>query len=322
LDIPLSKVYLTLGNVEQLYYTLQKPIRCKYHPTTLELAKEIETPVLFEDPDVLIWPLSQTGSGLIKTKASSTPKGAIPSDQFVKVAKGKRVFIMFCGVDGIVSKSDVTAAKKLAGGCFEILDLRGQSFKTHQPELDSVLSNYPLTAKHAAAQLTKLQAPLQYLVGELYPKVEHSLIQDLATPEGLVRWGSFNSTEIYKYFLLPNYKLPPILATARAWGLEPYLTPFVTLVKQDLTVASPGAHLANFAAWVYYATNYWATANATGLSYYEPPKGLGYFRFTPSLTAKRYWHAIIKGDLTCPKQSTTSGNTVSTPLLPLEKCLT
>lgn len=299
MDIPPSRVYLTLGNVEQLYYTLQKPIRCRYHPSTLELAKEIEAPVLFEDPDVLVWPLSQTGSGLIKTKASSAPRGAIPSDQFVRVAKGKRVFIMFCGVDGIVTKSDVTAAKKLAGGCFEILDLREQSFKT-QPELD-VLSCYPLTARHAAAQLNKLQAPLEYLVGELYPKVEHSLIQNLATPEGILRWGSFNNNEIYKYFLLPNYKLPPILATARAWGLEPYLAPFVTLVKEDLTVAHAAAHLASFAAWVYYSTRYWATPNATGLTYYEPPKGLGYFRFTPSLTAKRYWHAIIKGDLTCPK---------------------
>jgi hypothetical protein len=274
-----------------------------YNPSTLELTKEIEAPVLFEDPDVLVWPLSQTATGLIKARTTAASVGAIPSDQFVRVATGKRVFIMFCGVDGLVTKADVAAAKKLAGGCFEILDLRTQQFKTGRPELDLVLKEYPLTAKHSLAQLRALNADVNFLAGELACTAEVALIKSLNTAEGIGRWGCFSSAEIYRYFLLTNFQKPPLLIWGRAWSLEPYLMPFVDLVKQDLTVANPSAHLARFAAWVYGANHYWATTNTPGLSYYQPPKGLGYYRFNPSISAKRHWHAIIKGDLLRPSKT-------------------
>jgi len=303
LDIPRSKVYLTLGNVEQLYYVLGRRIRCLYHPSTAELTKEIEAPVLFEDPDVLVWPLSQSATGLIKARASTAAAGAIPSDQFVRVAPGKRVFIMFCGVDGLVTKADAAAAKKLAGGCFEVLDLRTQHFKTGQPELDSVLKEYPLTAKHSLAQLRLLDANINFLAGELTRTPEIALIASLNTTEGIGRWGCFNSAELYRYFLLTNFNKPPLLVWGRAWSLEPYLAPFVNLIKQDLNVANPSAHLAKFAAWVYGASHHWATPSTPGLSYYQPPKGLGYYRFNPSIPAKRHWHATLKGDLVRPSKN-------------------
>ena len=303
MDIPQSKVYLTLGNVEQLYYVLGRRIRCLYHPSTADLTKEIETPVLFEDPDVLVWPLSQSATGLIKARTTTAANGAIPSDQFVRVATGKRVFIMFCGVDGLVTKADANAAKKLAGGCFEVLDLRTQHFKTEHPELDSVLKEYPLTAKHSLAQLLALDADINFLAGELACTAEIALIASLKTTEGIGRWGCFSPAEVYRYFLLTNFQKPPLLVWGRAWGLEPYLAPFVNLIKADCTAANPSAHLARFAAWVYGASRYWASTSTPGLTYYQPPKGLGYYRFNPSVQAKRHWHAILKGDLLRPSKT-------------------
>jgi hypothetical protein len=295
LDIPRSKVYLTLGTIEQIFFALGARADFFYEPTTEEIRKAIEAPVLFSKADIIIWPKSYTATGTIKRTGvvKNDSSYAIPTDQFVRPARGKRIFIVFCGLDGIVTKEQQAAAKKIQGGCFELLDLRTQVINTGLAFLDD--GTFPITALHKAKQYKLLGGDPSFYNAEQLGQKEFALIDSLTTKEGVKTWGSICSKDIFKLFFIPGFRVAPILAKSRAWALAPFLNPFLTRIEEEHTCTNPTGILQEFAFWVYATHNYWSTSAGEGLHLYHPPKKLPYFVFKPSSRAKQEWLATIEG---------------------------
>ena len=295
MDIPTSKIYLTLGTIEQVFMAIGTKAELLYEPTTEEIRKAIEAPVLFGKENVVVWPKSYAATGMIKRTGNVKNDSlyAIPTDQFVRPAKGKRVFILFCGLDGMVSKEAAAAVKKIEGGCFETLDLRTQQVKTGTSFLDQNQGAFPITTIHKAKQYSLLGGLESFYVPTDIGQYEFDLVKSLTTKEGVPRWGSISSKDIFKLFFVPGYKVAPVLSRGRAWALAPFLNPFLAQIE-DSNCSNPAGVLQEFAVWVYMTHNYWSTSNE-GLTLYKPANKLPYFVFRPSSRAKQEWLAIIEG---------------------------
>jgi hypothetical protein len=290
-----SKVYLTLGTTEQIQFLLKKAVKLLYEPTTEEMRQEMQHLTPFDNPNVVIWPKVRTATGSIrKTGTLKTDnKYAIPTDQFVNVAPGKKIFILFCGYDGEVRANDKTAAKKIEGGIFEILDLRKQTLPSGNTELDEAHKAYPITLIHKKQQLRYISPVIGFTVNEFRRTPEFTLVNSLRTKAGVLEWGRLSAKDITKYFCIPGLRCPLLISRARAWTLLPYLEPLLR-GNDEGQLISP-AKLQEFALWVYFSSTYYADTYNPGLGTYTP-KGKGeYFTFKPSLKAKHIWSIMIQG---------------------------
>lgn len=289
LAIPLSKVYLTLGTTEQVQFLLREKVKLLYEPSTEEIRREVELYTPGDAKNIVIWPKVKTGTGLIKSTGRKKEQqgGAIPTDQFLRVAPQKRVFILFPGVNGECSTADVSAAKKLEGGIFQLLDLR--------PRRDQDISAtlFPITQRHKEQQrqIFKLGEDEAYELSSS----DRLLIKSLGTLEGVERWSQISSKDLVRNFLLPGFKFMPLLSKTRSWCLEPYLRPFVVQAEQQTECCLPSAYLERFALWMYWTVNFWAEGNsATTLSWYQPQGKASYLVFRPSKRARTEWSSILR----------------------------
>jgi hypothetical protein len=270
-ELPRGRIYLTLGTVEQLK-TLWPECGFCYEPTTHEMRRLFEQYSPYDPPGWILWPRQLRASGLIKKTGSvaSNDPYSIPTDQLLKIHPQQLIFIPFCSLGGQALKDE---AKKLQGGPFEILDLRAQ-FK----------DPFPL------AQRNRVESGLSQEAEET--RWAQGMIEVLQTPRGPLVWGKIKSQDIYRWFRQPNNpNYIPLLSAARAWGLEPYLKPFLDL-SESQEHREPGRYLNLFALWVYLTTQSWGEPRREGLRPYTTKvKGIPTvsFNFTPSGTARSVW---------------------------------
>lgn len=294
------KVYLTLGSLEQVQFLLGKKVKLLFEPTTQEMREEIQTSLPYDNSNVVIWPKITSTTGLIKKtgQIKLDNRYAIPTDQFVKIAEDKKVFILFCGYDGVVRNADVTAAKKIEGGDFELLDLRKQNLVTGDKELDDSQSAFPITLLYKKNQLAKICDYRDFVTENHTQSDEFQLVKSLTSLEGVEAWGRLSQKDITRYFCIPGMKFPLLLSKARAWALLPYLQPFIEGSENGEIISA--ARLQSFALWVFFSSTYWTTYWEKGLSTYKPEGKSEYFTFKPSVLSRRMWRIILQGDLQGP----------------------
>lgn len=119
------------------------------------------------------------------------------------------------------------------------------------------------------------------------------LVESLLTLESVNKWGSFNNQQFYRYFLIPGFRAPPILARARAWDLTIWLEPFIKKIESSKDLPNPRALLSQFAYWVYCSSRYWAEDSSMGLHIKTDRNGKK-FAFYPSNKAKTEWLKTIE----------------------------
>lgn len=266
-------VYLTLGTIEQIAWIcrkLGKEPEFLYEPTSNEIRKALEFPN-FTDTAFLIQPKELKGSGL---KATTTSEFLLPTDSFFYVHPDNFAFISVVELSGEVSDKQVSAVKKIEGGCYRILDLR---------KIED-LPMYPYVAFH------ELEYSKQNFYRTSSLSYEQSLVDLLTTIEGVQRWGSFTKGELRKWFVTPGVPEPILLKIANAQGLIPFINPFCHLVEKHWSSNRQSVFLKKFALWVYFSTEYWSCSGSPGLTRKIATRGTGVnFYFNPSPKAKRKW---------------------------------
>jgi hypothetical protein len=290
-----EKIYLTLGTIEQIQFLLKKKIKLLYHPTTEEIRQELQYGGMFDDNYIVIWPKERSGTGniLLKGGIRKDKPYAIPTDQFLSIAPGKKVFILFCGYDGIVRDKDKSAAKSIQGGKFVILDLQDQTLRDKNNELDVAQKAFPITLLHKRFQVKEIAPKLSFVMEQDTSSTQYNLVKNLTTVEGALAWGGFSDSEITKHFCIPELKYPLILSKARAWCLQNYLKPFIhDSINGALAERS---ELQKFALWVYFSSTCWANSTEPGLTIYKNAKELETFYFKPSSKSRQMWTRLING---------------------------
>lgn len=273
-----GSIYLTLGTIEQIVWIcrkLGKEPEFLYEPSANEIRKALEFPS-FSDNAFVIHPKELKGSGI---KATTTSEFLLPTDSYFFVNQANFAFISIVELTGEVSDKQSSAAKKIEGGCYRILDLR----------TIADLPKYPYVALH------ELEYSKQNFCETNSLSHEQSLVDSLTTIEGVQRWGSFTKGELRKWFVTPGIKEPILLKIARAQGLIPFINPFCHLVEKHWSTNRQSVFLKQFAMWVYCSTEHWNSSGYPGLTRKIATRGEGVnFYFNPSPKAKRKWLTMAR----------------------------
>jgi hypothetical protein len=265
-------VYVTLGTIEQLAWicrNLGLEPELLYEPPTKLIRTNLEYSS-FEYKAWIIQAKDLKGTGL---KGTVLNDYLLPTDSFFYVHQDNYAFISVCGLEGEVEDKQVTAAKKLEGGCYKLLDLR---------RIED-LPAYPYVAEHEL----KYSKVIQTGRSSLCP--EQSLIDSLNTIEGVKRWGNFTNGELRKWFVTPGIAEPVLLKQFRAQSLIPYIMPFLGQVEEQWSTGKQSVILKKFALWVYLSTEYWTKGSDRGLVKKASGKELINFYFYPSQKAREEW---------------------------------
>lgn len=265
-------VYVTLGTIEQLAWicrNLGLEPELLYEPPTKLIRTNLEYSS-FEYKAWIIQAKNLKGTGL---KGTVLNDYLLPTDSFFYVHQDNYAFISVCGLEGEVEDKQVTAAKKLEGGCYKLLDLR---------RIED-LPAYPYVAEHEL----KYSKVIQTGRSSLCP--EQSLIDSLNTIEGVKRWGNFTNGELRKWFVTPGIAEPVLLKQFRAQSLIPYIMPFLGQVEEQWSTGKQSVILKRFALWVYLSTEYWTKGSDRGLVKKASGKELINFYFYPSQKAREEW---------------------------------
>lgn len=265
-------VYVTLGTIEQLAWicrNLGLEPELLYEPPTKLIRTNLEYSS-FEYKAWIIQAKDLKGTGL---KGTVLNDYLLPTDSFFYVHQDNYAFISVCGLEGEVEDKQVTAAKKLEGGCYKLLDLR---------RIED-LPAYPYVAEHEL----KYNKVIQTGRSSLCP--EQSLIDSLNTIEGVKRWGNFTNGELRKWFVTPGIAEPVLLKQFRAQSLIPYIMPFLGQVEEQWSTGKQSVILKKFALWVYLSTEYWTKGSDRGLVKKASGKELINFYFYPSQKAREEW---------------------------------
>lgn len=262
--------YLCIGTTQQVLFHLDLPYTILESPTTEEIIlyckgnaiDEItgDSRILFIFPQELkIYKEFKKGEGT----HYELPEHMYISDSLY-------VFIICTNLLGEVTQK--AAVKRIEGGVYKKIDLR-----TFNYGVPIEYNSYPHSYK-VKAEFNQL--------GDLDSYKEHrDLILCLRTLEGISIWSNFSKSQVFKYFLIPNFKHIPLVSYSQAYALQPYLEPFVEKLDEWGSFRT----LNTFAWWVYCSCNYWAEKYNTGLSVYTNKKGEEQIGFRPSKKATEYW---------------------------------
>lgn len=265
-------VYITLGTIEQIAWVCRNlglEPELLYEPPTKLVRTSLEYSS-FEERAWIIQAKDLKGTG---SKGTVSGDYLLPTDPFFYVHPDNYAFVSVCGLEGEVEDKQVTAAKKLEGGCYKLLDLR--KIKD--------LPAYPYVAEHELKYSKLIQT------GRSSLSQEQSLIDGLNTIEGVNRWGNFTNGELRKWFVTPGIAEPILLKQFKAQSLIPYIMPFLAQVEEQWSTGKQSVVLKRFALWVYLSTEYWSKGSDRGLVRKASGKELINFYFYPSQKARQEW---------------------------------
>lgn len=285
LDINLATgvTYITIGTVQQiqhLFRDTEVTLKVLYEPTTDEMVRWASYyEVWSATPTVVVCyckHLKGTTSKSKRSKPSPNDKFLIPNDEYFQVHPNVFFFVLVTDILGELSTTK-SVLNKLIGNRTQLLDLK----------------NYLEGDKFPLASRTERVSP--EIICDLDYPYEHSLIASLTSLSGLKQWQSFNSNQLFRLFLNPNYKNIPLLSMAKATSLQVYLTPFINKLEQGASLTDSSAYLLQFAYWVYCSTHYWSEEYySSGLKYVTSKSGKSkYWSFYISNKAKLKWLELI-----------------------------